>query len=373
MYHVDAGSFATGFPPGMPVPPLLPALGGWLAEQPYASLGCFDLFASEPASVYVTRVDDALLRMRARLGVFMNLPEGSRLALWDHGGPVPAVVTIHSEGLYRTLADSLEEFLVGWAERRCEARELNGGDEEDEDDDDEELEPSRHAELAAWLAARDLVVPDVPPAPDFRRWIDQVIEGTERDRAAWIATLPPIVPADPARTAAAVRTLATSADPLLGRFTDEPGIVDYCASLGIDLRTVPGEEQFRSVARFDAGFALEFAFPWECGRATLKDRYPPALRAEYERARRRMLWSVVVHKAWTPPGLDRTPFSAFDGALPWGVTFADTRESLAARFGSPVHEWRASQQWVRPDLDRALTVHFDGDTVGSVQVGVPRI
>jgi hypothetical protein len=112
------------------------------------------------------------------------------------------------------------------------------------------------------------------------------------------------VPADPALTAAA-RTLAATAEPMLGRFTDEAEMVAYCASLDIDLRTVPGPDKFRSLARFDAGFALEFANPWESKNQTLKARYTPALRAEFEDARRRMLWSITMHKAWAPPGLGR--------------------------------------------------------------------
>jgi hypothetical protein len=376
VYHVDVASFATGFPPGMSVPPVLPALGRWLAERPYGSVGYFNTFASEPSDVYVTPLEDASLAVRERVGIFLTLPEGSQLALWDHGGQAPAVVNIDSEGEYRTLADSLEAFLLGWGDRHCGVWELDRDDEDDDEDDEEDREPSRHADLAAWLRTQGLVVPDVPPAPDFGDWIEEVTERTERDRAARIAALPPIVPADPALTAAAARTIAATAEPMLGRFTDEPEIVAYCASLGIDLRTVPGPDEFRSLARFDAGFELEFAYPWEYRNQTLKARYTPDLRAEFEDARRRMLWSVTMHKAWAPPGLGRahprdSRFRAFDGPLPWGVTFGDTRESLAARLGPPVTDVGARQHWLTPDRSRALLVHYDGDTVGSVRIGIP--
>jgi hypothetical protein len=374
VYDVDIESLAAGFPPGMPVPPLLPAFGRWLAEQPYGSVGYLNCLAGEAVDLTISPSEEVALAMRERLGIFLTLPEGSDLALWDHGGAVPAVVNIDSEGEYRTVAPSLEAFLLGWSEQAADSGELN----RDDDDEDEDSEPSRYAEFAAWLREQGVRAPDVPPAPDFGAWVDEVTQQAEDERAARFAALPPIVPTDPAVVSAAVRTLATTADPMLGRFVDEDQLIAYCASLGVDVRTVPGPDEFRSLARFDAGFELEFAYPWEYGNPTLRARFTDALQAEYLRARRRMFWSITLHTAWIPPAIGRVnpvrqPFAAFDGPLPWGVTFADTRDSLAVKLGPPTTTWSTVHHWNRPDLDRTLTVTYDDDDVfvGCVRLGIP--
>jgi len=377
VYHVDVDSLATHFPPDLPVPRLLTALGRWLADQPYGSVGYLNTFAGAQVHRTISPYEDAVLAMRARLGVFLTLPEGSELALWDHGGPVPAVVNIDSEGDYRTVAPSLEAFVAGWSQQAAGPWELNR-DADDEEDDPDELEPTRYEEFAVWLAGEGVVVPDVPAAPDFGAWVEEVTQQTKNERAARIAALPPIVPADPAVVAAAVRGLATTADAMLGRFTGEDDVLAFCASLGVDLRLVPGHDEFRALAHFDAGFVLEFAYPWEYRNPTLRARFSGQLRTEYERARRRMFWSVTLHSAWAPRGLGRahpagSRFTAFDGPLPWGVTFADTRASLAARLGPPTTALSSADRWSRPDLDRVLTVDYDGETVGSVRLGIPSV
>jgi hypothetical protein len=61
----------------------------------------------------VGRAGPSLCRalLAQKLGIFLFLPDGSRLAMWDHGGTESAVVLIGSEGELENLAPSLDELL----------------------------------------------------------------------------------------------------------------------------------------------------------------------------------------------------------------------------------------------------------------------
>ncbi len=47
------------------------------------------------------------MELASRIGIFLAVPDGSRLALWDYGGDEPAVVLLESEGAHRN------DFLAG--------------------------------------------------------------------------------------------------------------------------------------------------------------------------------------------------------------------------------------------------------------------
>jgi hypothetical protein len=135
----------------MPVPPLLEAFGRWLQDIPHGGLGYFDGLWGEPLDATYVRLDEdpvateiAAENLRRRLGIFLHLPEGSRLALWYHGAGPPAVVLLGSEDARENIASSLEAFLVALSEGRTGVGEL-----------DDNRDGSRRPELQAWLAPGD--------------------------------------------------------------------------------------------------------------------------------------------------------------------------------------------------------------------------
>jgi len=93
--HIDLASFAKHFPSSIAAPPRLIAFGKWLHKVPDGALGWFDTLASERLDMTDNPAANKLLR--ESLGVFLGLGEGSRLALWNYGGPSPAVVLVGSE------------------------------------------------------------------------------------------------------------------------------------------------------------------------------------------------------------------------------------------------------------------------------------
>ena len=133
------------------IPPLLAALGDFVATKKHGVLGWFDAISAE--EIPSTWNESASDRLRRDGFTFLNLPDGSLLALIDTGskGARRAVVLLGSEGEARTVADSLEEFLVLWSKGETDINEL----------DDEEAEEGR-AELRAWLKSHKVKAPKTP-------------------------------------------------------------------------------------------------------------------------------------------------------------------------------------------------------------------
>ena len=141
----------------MPVPPLLLAFAKWIKKVPHGTLGYFDVLASEPFNDPHLS-DDAIELLRAKLGIFLHLPDGSNLALWNYGGKIPAVVLLGSEGELDNIAPSLESFLIKLSKGKTDISDL----------DDEEASASR-ADLAQWLTQQKVKVKSAK-VPDFREW-----------------------------------------------------------------------------------------------------------------------------------------------------------------------------------------------------------
>jgi hypothetical protein len=110
--HLD--ELARHWPDGQELPPLLKDLAIFVRDQEYRSLGDFLM----PGS----RMDDFWIQNGADLwpyfGMFIGLPDGSRVAQWfrEGGGPGDApIVYLGSEGDNRIEAPNLEAFLAAWA------------------------------------------------------------------------------------------------------------------------------------------------------------------------------------------------------------------------------------------------------------------
>jgi hypothetical protein len=164
-YPVDIQTFGEGFPPGTAVPPLLDAFARWLTDAPHPSLGAFDGVWSEFLDATYVRNEDeaATVKLRKQLGIFLHLPDGSRLALWYHGAAPPAVVLLGSEGELQTVAPSLEAFLMALGDGRTGIGELD------------DVAGADRRPLNAWLVQQGVTAPVLAEPPDFRQWFETTV------------------------------------------------------------------------------------------------------------------------------------------------------------------------------------------------------
>jgi hypothetical protein len=112
--YVDFDELARQWPDGRDVPPLLADLVRYLEDRPWGSLGDFILRGGRMDDYWVENGVDCW----PHFGIFMRLPDGSRVAQWFREGASPDDVPIvysDSEGEERMVASSLEEFLAVWA------------------------------------------------------------------------------------------------------------------------------------------------------------------------------------------------------------------------------------------------------------------
>ncbi|MEQ1652964.1 MAG: hypothetical protein ABL897_10780 [Hyphomicrobium sp.] len=143
----NAEDIARQWPDGREMPALLRAVVAYVKDKPWMSLGATRLVGD--------RMDDYWIENGADLwrdfGIFMRLPDGSRVAQWFRDGQTgePPVVLIGSEGEQVVLAPNLEAFLAVWALAHFDDNgalvaegvpvglpsDLIRSDDEDEDDD----------------------------------------------------------------------------------------------------------------------------------------------------------------------------------------------------------------------------------------------
>lgn len=101
------------WPDGRDLPPLLADLASHVKRQPWMSLGAFALTGDRLDDYWIENGVDCW----PQFGIFMRLPDGSRVAQWFRDGAaaddVP-LVYIGSEGDLRVEAASLEAFLAAW-------------------------------------------------------------------------------------------------------------------------------------------------------------------------------------------------------------------------------------------------------------------
>jgi hypothetical protein len=286
---VDRASLHAAFPASIPVPPLLLAFADWVENVPYGSTGYFEVLRGE-------RLDQAFpappptARMVARLGIFLGLPDGSRIALWDHGAAAPSVVLLGSEGELRTVAPNLRAFLAALSRGQTGIHEL---------DDDEAA--SHRNELAAWLARSPGGDEEAAPSPSFNAWYRAALGGGEPAPSAPVAAAGPFH----------MQGFTGAVERLCGRPATDPEVKSLIAALDLRLGELEAGEGTLYVDDRNRGFCFSLS----------PDRSTGALRLEGCH-----LYSEG-HES----------HRGFSHALPLGITWDDTSTSLV-RLGPPSTE-----------------------------------
>jgi hypothetical protein len=353
-YVPDVGSLDAGFPAGLRPPALLREFASWVAGQPRSSLGWFHL-ESEPLDATFVHDDHAADLVREQLGVFMLLPDGSRIALWSQPERDPAVVLIAPNGAHRGIAPDLEAFLLALAHERTGVAGL------DRSQDDT---ARARAELVAWLADRGIETRAPSDAADsFGSWFEATVARARaepdpyaRPRRSSLHAGP--LPAD----------LIAAVDPLLGCAIDEPAVIGFFEQLGSDLATIRDPDAFRVIARPEDGVFFEVAWPWSYPSQWATAEYPTPARRALEQQRRRMFWGVTLlvapERRAVRDAREELSFAAYAGALPRGISAGDQAHDLEARLGPPTDGNLAAYTWDDPKRRRTLITRWnDGRTI----------
>jgi hypothetical protein len=246
--------------------------------------------------------------LRQQLGIFLRLPDGAQLALWNHGRKKPAVVYLGS-GELENVAPDFESFLIALSRRTTGVSDL----------DDEAASAKRDA-LAKWLLAHD-VRSSRATIPSFRDWFTTTVE---RHRAPRIA--PPVA------AGSAPTDLIERAERLIGRPIDDPALLALARELGFDLSSIHDADQLHDLARPEEGFTLDVAFPWDY--PSVAQEYP----AKKRKGVARVLWGIKVcadkYKEWSNGTRDYNRYQGFRGVLPKGLSFKDDVKTARAKLGS---------------------------------------
>ncbi|OJT16590.1 hypothetical protein BO221_49090 [Archangium sp. Cb G35] len=233
---------------------MLEDVGDWMRQQTHGTLGWFDALAAEaiPKEWNPEQAD----RLRREAFSFLSLPDGSLLALVNTGAKAPhAVALLGSEGEARTVANSLEEFLLLWSKGETEIDEL----------DDEEGASGRKV-LASWLKAKKVKAPKAKDF-DFAAWLDgdAALPPTAEARAVAVRTFAPT----PVMKKLGPKTQRLAS--LLGQRADAPEVIGYVT--GVLGKKVPlsTSENNDSVNVSATKHGVEFVFSHDI----LNDAYPP--------------------------------------------------------------------------------------------------
>ena len=303
----NATSLSQAFPNAVPVPPLLEAFGQWVSARPHGNVGYFDAVASEPLPEGLAKAPEHVDALRAKLGLFLALPDGSQLALWAHGDGPPAVVLLGSEGELKNVAPTLEAFLVALGQAGTDISEL----------DDDDASDGRPA-LLGWLASRGVSEPDAKlRVPTFGTWFDSGGTTLELPATGGLGD---------------ARSLSADVDRFVGRHVAEGDVRLWLESLGLWPLPYFGTEGEVYVAEKARGFCLTF-------RRATEAKPAPWLSGCFFYAE----------------GEDE--YAAFQHELPLGITWKDDATSLVARLGAPTfehkskktgrllgHRWRANER-----------------------------
>ena len=230
-------------------PALLGDVAAFVKKQKHGALGWFDSFGPEKIPKEWDPKNAARLD-RAGLA-FMSLPEGSVLALLETGEGPDAVVLLGSEGDRRTVAGSLEEFLVLWSKGETDISEL----------DDEEAVAGRKL-LAKWIASKKLKAPKTKPF-DFQAWLDGAPAAKPEPA--------PVLGRKPTATMKKLGPKAQKLASLLGLRADDPQVLEYVSKLGKKLPQSTSEQNDND--GFDA--SKKFGVQMSATHAILNDAYPP--------------------------------------------------------------------------------------------------
>ena len=263
-YDVDPDSFREYFPEGAAIPALFDPFGQWLAGIDGESLGDWVAFAGEQLAEWFP--DDGVVQaMRQRLGAFLWLPDGSRLALWYHSDDrdrAPAVVEVGSEGELVNVAASFEAFLLTSVRGTRASMSWTTT----------AAPPPRRDELRKWLEERHVTPPDVGEVPDFAAWVESLIANAEQAAADGAHVM----------AAAAAAAIARGARPICSR---APSQCSARCALGrrsrnsaprwaLNLSAIRNGNLLRELARPEHGYSLSFDWPWTIRRAACRQPYP---------------------------------------------------------------------------------------------------
>lgn len=236
-------------------PPLLNELGDWLRQQPYGSVGHFELVNEEVPREWDPANAE---RLQKAARAFVHLPDGSMLALLTREAKQPAaVVLLGSEGETATVALSLEAFLGDLARGETGVGDLD------------ERGTAREA-LASWLADRKVKAPRAK-AFDFDSWL-----AGKSSRDAPAAAPPPSVSPEIAALSPKLSAVAR----LVGRRADDRELLAYITgTLGAKppKNTTAADSTAYVVAK---KHGIEMAFSHEIDkygrpRGTTHPKYPP--------------------------------------------------------------------------------------------------
>ncbi len=343
-YVPNLASLDAGFPRGMPAPALLRAFGVWLATQPRSSAGWFHL-ESDPVPPAWTADDDAAAVLRDHVATFLKLPSGGRLALWNRLPETLAVVLLLPSREVREVAPDLGTFLIALAHAATGVADLDRG-------------PSPRAGLVQWLHEQAVTASDAQLAPGaFARWFDATL-GARRSAIGRSSSLP--------LTAAPLPPdLFDRIDPLLGLLVDDDRVTRFFHRLGIDLDAIRSPDALRFLARANDGIAFSIAWPWDLPTEWADREFPRDQRAELERRRARMLWSLEYFVAPNAHGLE-----PFRGALPFDLDARDDVEALERKLGRPILGKYGSRTWDFPGRRRSLSATLNEGAV--VRPELPR-
>jgi hypothetical protein len=348
-YVPNVASFDEGFPPEMPAPKLLRDFAAWLAQKPRSSLGWFHL-ESAPLDATYTGDDDATLKLRERLGIFLVSPDGSRLALWKPFDGPPAVVRLGSGGALDEVSPDFETFLVALANDTTGIPAL------------ERAQRDTRAELASWLDARGVrasgrSLPRGGFQGGFQTWYEATREAARAAHVAASPARPPLfaasLPAD----------LFDRIDPLIGVLIEDPRVPAFFESIGIDLTALRDPDELRAIARPNDGVEFEVAWPWDRASEWLDAEYPKSVRKDLELRRARMFWSITlfVVPESRPAARNRGQhlFQPYRGNLPLGIRANDDATTLEHTLGPPVRGSQGTRLWDFPTRRRALIGAFN--------------
>lgn len=304
---VDLDSFKIGFPKDMLVPSLLLAFGEWLKNIPHGTLGYFDSMYSQPLDESYISVNSrcskkALEMIRSKIGIFLHLPDGSELALWNYGGKAPAVVLLGSEGELENVAPSLESFLINLSKGKTGVIDL----------DEEDASASR-AELAQCLTQQKIKAKSAK-VPDFQEWLTNIENPSSETDFSSSKTQEQIIIKD-----ANYKEYQPWID-LFGKTPDDPNIQHALNQVGIKEKIkVSRIESDERLDIKDAGITIVFAnssFLYLNKKSPVKDNTP-------------ILSGIILF-------IQDSKIKAYQGPLPFDLTINSSQTLLRNRFGQPV-------------------------------------
>ncbi|RAV98229.1 hypothetical protein [Pseudochryseolinea flava] len=230
------------------LPTLLVDLCTFVGTQSHGSLGWFDNIGAE--DIPSAWDPSAAEKLNAHGFAFIQLPDGSFIALLNTGttGAPYAVVLLGSEGEFRTIANSLEEFIILWSKGETGVHDL----------DDKKIDGRDN--LVAWIKARRMKAPKAKDF-DFGAWLDNASTAKVTDTIYAERT-----PTDAyEKLGPKMRTLVD----MMGRRADDEALITWVTqTLG---KKVPAHTSNDSVNVTAPKLGIELVF----SHNVLNEKYPP--------------------------------------------------------------------------------------------------